>query len=302
MDTPANESKFVVCRCQNCDGGIEFDGCGFQKGETRNVECPHCHLDTIIFVPIQTDSPPPLTEPPAAKFAPPTAKTASPATALVLWAISGLSLLLCYGLMFASPDSDQSDTGFFVFLIFLGATVAAAIATEKYKARKHPYKHKPAEPKWICSNCGTLLISVAVASNNRVCRACGNNSVVPLGTPRGEELRATYHGAVTAKERVEIGDEANRRMLLNLDPAASSGGLAVQLEKLAGLVRIGAITHEEWQRAKALYLGHPKDKQADALARIHQLHGLCQSGALSASEFNTVKWDILAKGMAKGIG
>jgi len=51
MDTPESESKFVVCRCQHCEGGIQFDASGFVKGETRTVECPHCKLETIIFVP-----------------------------------------------------------------------------------------------------------------------------------------------------------------------------------------------------------------------------------------------------------
>jgi hypothetical protein len=56
MDTPANEPRFVSCRCQHCDGGIEFDASDFQKGETRNVECPHCKLETLIFVPVQTNA------------------------------------------------------------------------------------------------------------------------------------------------------------------------------------------------------------------------------------------------------
>lgn len=55
MDTPANQSKFVVCRCQNCDGHIEFDGSDFQKGETRSVECPFCKLETKIFLPVRSN-------------------------------------------------------------------------------------------------------------------------------------------------------------------------------------------------------------------------------------------------------
>jgi len=70
------------------------------------------------------------------------------------------------------------------------------------------------------------------------------------------------------------------------------------LEKLAGLVQIGAITHEEWQRAKNLYLGQPQGKNREhALARIRELHDLQQSGAVSESEFNAVKWDILSRGV-----
>jgi len=52
MSNSPNESvRFVSCRCRHCDGGIEFDAADFDKDETRNVDCPHCGLETIIFVP-----------------------------------------------------------------------------------------------------------------------------------------------------------------------------------------------------------------------------------------------------------
>jgi hypothetical protein len=58
MSKPPSESpRFVTCRCQHCDGNIEFDACDFDKGETRNAECPHCHLETVLFIP---QSKPPL--------------------------------------------------------------------------------------------------------------------------------------------------------------------------------------------------------------------------------------------------
>jgi len=58
MSNPPNEPPhFVICRCQHCDGNIEFDACDFDKGETRNAECPHCHLETVLFIP---QSKPPL--------------------------------------------------------------------------------------------------------------------------------------------------------------------------------------------------------------------------------------------------
>jgi hypothetical protein len=50
-DGQPKSSRYVTCRCQHCDKGIEFDASEFNKGENRNVECPHCHLETIIFVP-----------------------------------------------------------------------------------------------------------------------------------------------------------------------------------------------------------------------------------------------------------
>src|SRR5208282_2009574 len=43
--------NYVTCRCQHCDGGIEFDAHQLDGDKTRIVECPHCHLETIIFEP-----------------------------------------------------------------------------------------------------------------------------------------------------------------------------------------------------------------------------------------------------------
>lgn len=51
---------YVTCRCQHCDKGIEFDASDFDKGETRALECPHCHLETTLFVPQS----PPIPKPP----------------------------------------------------------------------------------------------------------------------------------------------------------------------------------------------------------------------------------------------
>ena len=48
------QPRYVTWPCQNCSGHIEFDASEFEKGETRTVECPHCHLDTIIFASVQS--------------------------------------------------------------------------------------------------------------------------------------------------------------------------------------------------------------------------------------------------------
>ena len=59
MNNPPNtQPHFVTCRCQHCDKGIEFDASGFGIKETRSVECPHCNLETIIFVPPSQNAPP----------------------------------------------------------------------------------------------------------------------------------------------------------------------------------------------------------------------------------------------------
>ena len=51
MNNPPNDpARFVTCRCQHCNGNIEFDASGFQPGQTRSAECPHCHLETLLFI------------------------------------------------------------------------------------------------------------------------------------------------------------------------------------------------------------------------------------------------------------
>jgi hypothetical protein len=50
-------TRFVTCPCQHCGGHIEFDASDFAKYEGRKAECPHCHLETIIYVPPQGITP-----------------------------------------------------------------------------------------------------------------------------------------------------------------------------------------------------------------------------------------------------
>jgi hypothetical protein len=60
--------RFVVCKCLHCDGHIEFDANEFSE-DNNIVVCPHCSLETKIFVPaLQTESilpelPPPVATP-----------------------------------------------------------------------------------------------------------------------------------------------------------------------------------------------------------------------------------------------
>lgn len=46
-----SDPNYVTCPCQHCNGHIKFDSSQLRKGETRQVECPHCHLETSIFHP-----------------------------------------------------------------------------------------------------------------------------------------------------------------------------------------------------------------------------------------------------------
>jgi TPR repeat protein len=50
--------RYVTCPCQYCSGKIEFDANQLDSAENTTVPCPHCGLETIIFVPKQQGVPP----------------------------------------------------------------------------------------------------------------------------------------------------------------------------------------------------------------------------------------------------
>ncbi|MGB8370997.1 MAG: hypothetical protein ACLPYZ_10870 [Limisphaerales bacterium] len=52
MSEPINQPapRYVVCNCQHCDGHIEFDANKFAE-ENNLVPCPHCGMETKIFIP-----------------------------------------------------------------------------------------------------------------------------------------------------------------------------------------------------------------------------------------------------------
>ncbi len=51
MSQPSNQPapRYVVCDCQHCDGHIEFDANEFAE-ENSIVPCPHCGLETKLFI------------------------------------------------------------------------------------------------------------------------------------------------------------------------------------------------------------------------------------------------------------
>jgi hypothetical protein len=42
--------NLVTCPCQNCNGHIQFDAATLSK-ENNKIPCPHCGLETMLFVP-----------------------------------------------------------------------------------------------------------------------------------------------------------------------------------------------------------------------------------------------------------
>jgi Holliday junction DNA helicase RuvB subunit len=52
MSSQSDENALLVtCRCQLCNGAIEFDANELNGRESAKVECPHCKMETIIFAP-----------------------------------------------------------------------------------------------------------------------------------------------------------------------------------------------------------------------------------------------------------
>ena len=83
MNPPGNppEPRYVTVACQHCEGGIEFDANELEGDKTRNVECPHCHLETIVFEPEpeEPEAPVILPEPPANESQDPVVPVSPPA-------------------------------------------------------------------------------------------------------------------------------------------------------------------------------------------------------------------------------
>ena len=66
-DHGSRSARWTVCACNNCPGNLEFESA--RAGET--VKCPHCGVDTVLFVaPVPVDSP--SSAPQAAPNLPPT--------------------------------------------------------------------------------------------------------------------------------------------------------------------------------------------------------------------------------------
>ena len=69
---------------------------------------------------------------------------------------------------------------------------------------------------------------------------------------------------------------------------------AEQVEKLGQLFLKGVITAEEFERGKALFLGNPPNIAKKTMETLDDLYRLRQKGALSESEYNVKKWDLLS--------
>lgn len=159
------------------------------------------------------------------------------------------------------------------------------------------YSIDATEYKYICANCGSQHRSFNSPKSRKKesCPVCSRWELIPQESPRGQELMEVYHGTVSAKDRLRTAHEAAKKLIEKLEGFAPAANMADELTRLAKLVEQGALTEEEWDRAKSALLGKPRDKQTEAIERVSKLHQLHKSGALSLSEFNMTKWDIMSR-------
>ncbi len=120
---------------------------------------------------------------------------------------------------------------------------------------------------------------------------------------RQETLRLgrVYSNSTRNNKGVTIFDEV---ALMNDINAACAGASVVaaqsqinpaeQIQSLLNLMNSGVITQQEFQRAKANIIGKPPSQVEEATKLLRNLHELYKGGALSESEYNLKKWDILS--------
>ena len=109
---------------------------------------------------------------------------------------------------------------------------------------------------------------------------------------RGISRHASFVTAAGAKGEAALAS-IDSFLLSRAAPDITS--VAEELQKLAELARLGVLSQQDWERAKQLYLGKPVNKREEAIKNLSQLYQLHKAGALSASEFNMKKWDILSR-------
>ncbi len=97
------------------------------------------------------------------------------------------------------------------------------------------------------------------------------------------------------EEAWAMHDAVEKALTYSINQTARPTSVADEIAKLSELRSRGAITDEDWLRAKDLFLGKQHSAQELAIAQLQQLFELRKTGVLSESEFNMKKWDVLAR-------
>ena len=45
------KAALVTCMCNHCSGKLEFDAANFDPANPAVIQCPHCALDTTLYIP-----------------------------------------------------------------------------------------------------------------------------------------------------------------------------------------------------------------------------------------------------------
>lgn len=105
---------------------------------------------------------------------------------------------------------------------------------------------------------------------------------------------STYHYGSPFHEFASLAQNLqNARAGISL--AKQSGSISEAIEKLSELYREGMLSEEEFERAKAGYVGSTIEVVESSASLIRQLYQLVQAGVLSEGEFRIKKHDILSR-------
>jgi hypothetical protein len=100
--------------------------------------------------------------------------------------------------------------------------------------------------------------------------------------------------------RATVGQNGVGRVEVTNPTALSGTSVTQEIEGLGKLFLAGAITAEEFERGKTLFLGAPPDKAASAVQLLQNLDALKKQGVLSEAEFRMKKWEILSERLIPG--
>jgi hypothetical protein len=163
-------SATVICRCNACNGEIEFDGS--RAGET--ITCPWCAAETELYIPggLVAIQPPPLPAPVAATPLPMIGRKIKRRDffgwwtflELVGWLITlpfGFLVLSGLNIAFRGKSDDVSGAGAFLLTLFmLGLPFLFGVCMVAAARRL--------STTWLCSLCGNKLTDRAAA----LCAVC----------------------------------------------------------------------------------------------------------------------------------
>lgn len=141
----------VTCKCNFCNGHIQFNPADFVEGMT--VQCPHCSMETILALPIPpVVSRPAPTVPPAVALPPsydPATRRKRAVTYFGLWllaafvaGVGGLAFLSGAEMTTRTESAMQQTNAYILeamgLICFVGAAIICALARVAETIRNRP--------------------------------------------------------------------------------------------------------------------------------------------------------------------